>query len=89
MSDTETKAKLAVLEVVTMSTLGIVFAITASSDPNNRMAISAMDTIRSVAKRRMSATIGEATVLQAGEAYLDELLSDLSENLASVRAGKF
>ncbi|QAU44201.1 hypothetical protein [Bradyrhizobium guangzhouense] len=89
MNDVEMKAKLAVLEVVAMNTLAIVFAITASSDPNNRMAISAMDTIRSVAKRRMSGTIHEAEVLRAGEAYLDELLSDLSENLASIRVGKF
>jgi len=85
MNENEMRARLVVLEALSMSTLGVVFAITASSDPHNQKAIATLDAIKTVAKGRLSETVSEAETLQAGERYLDELLSELSGNLGLLR----
>jgi hypothetical protein len=85
VNENEMRARLVVLEVLSMTTLGIIFTLTASSDPHHQKAIATLDAIKTATKRRLSGTTGEAETLQAGETYLDELLSDLSENLGLMR----
>lgn len=85
MNEHEMRARLVVLEVLSMSILGIVFALTASSDPDHQKAITTLDAIKATTKWRLSETTSEAETLHAGATYLDELLSELSENLGLMR----
>lgn len=85
MNENEVRARLVVLEALSISTLGVVFAVTASRDPHHQKAVATLDAIKEVTKRRLLDTADEAQALQAGESYLDELLSELSENLGLLR----
>jgi hypothetical protein len=64
--------------------LGIVFALSAQTDPGHKRAITTLDAIRVAIRGRLSAA-GDKAVLRVGEAYLDELLSELSGNLGLLR----
>jgi hypothetical protein len=84
MTDEEIRGRLVVLEVFSMSALGIIFALTARDDPNHQKAIASLNGLKAAAKRRLSEA-GKPAIVAPGELYLDELLSELSENLGILR----
>jgi hypothetical protein len=84
MTDDEIKGRLVVLEVMCMTSIGILFALTGKSDPTNRQAITTLDAIQIAAKRRLTEE-NDASIKSAGENYLDWLLSEVSENLGILR----
>ena len=84
MTEQEMMAKLIVLEVTCMTALGIVFALSSQTDPGHKRALETLDHIRQAIRARLGAR-GDAEVLREGEAYLDELLSELSGNLGLLR----
>jgi hypothetical protein len=87
MTDDEVRGRLVVLEVFCMSAIGIIFALTAKTDPTNEMAISTLNGIQDGVKRRL-AEAADPAIVQPGEAYLDELLSEVSENLGMLRPNR-
>lgn len=84
MTDEEIRGRLVVLEVFCMSALGIIFSLTGPSDPNHQKAIATLDALQSAAKKRLIEA-SDPGIVQAGETYLDELLSTISENLGLMR----
>lgn len=84
MTESEMAARLVVLEVMFMTTIGIVFALTGPSDPNHAKALTALNFVRDNAKMRLNET-SDPVVIRADEGYLDLLLSELSGGLHSLR----
>jgi len=81
------KARLVVLEVLCMGTLGIVFAMTGPDDPKHQKAITTLNGLKSAVDQRLSET-GEPTLVDAGRHYADLLLSELSDGLGLLRPNK-
>ena len=77
-------ARLVVLEVMFMTTIGIVFALTGQSDPNHAKALTVLNSVKANAKMRLNET-GNLAVIRAGEGYMDLLLSELSAGLPFLR----
>jgi hypothetical protein len=75
---------LVVLEVLSVSALGIIFALTGQNDPKHQRAIATLNGLKQAATKRLSEA-NEPEIVAPGEAYLDELLSELSENLGLLR----
>jgi hypothetical protein len=85
MTDEEVRGRLVVLEVFSMSALGIIFAlVTARDDPKHEKTIATLDGLKATAKRRLNEA-GDPAIIEPGELYLDELLSELSGNLGVLR----
>jgi hypothetical protein len=84
MTDEEVRGRLVVLEVFSMSALGIIFALTARDDPKHEKTIATLDGLEAVAERRLNEA-GDPAIVEPGELYLDELLSELSRNLGVLR----
>ena len=84
MTDEELRGRLIVLEVFCVSALGIIFAMTGGNDPKHRKAIATLNGLQEAAKRRLSEA-NDPSLVEPGERYLDELLSELSENLGLLR----
>ena len=84
MTKEEMAARLIVLETICMGTLGMLFTLTRQSDPDHKKALVTLDSIRQAARRRLGKS-GDTEVLTEGEAYLDELLSELSGGLGLLR----
>ncbi len=78
------RARLVVLEVLSMSTLRIVFALTGESDSGHKKAIATLNAIKAATRSRLH-EIGDSSIAPDGERYLDELLSELSANLGLMR----
>jgi hypothetical protein len=85
MTEHEMAARLIVLEVICMSTLGILFTMTRQTDPGHKKALETLDAVRQAIRGRLGAS-GDPKVLNEGEAYLDELLSELSGGLELLRS---
>ena len=83
----ELKARLVVLEVLCMGTLGIVFAMTGPDDPKHQKAITTLDGLKSAVGQRLAET-GEPALIAAGQHYSDLLLSELSDGLGLLRPNK-
>jgi hypothetical protein len=84
MSEQEMAARLIVLETICMGTLGILFTITRQTDPGHKKALATLDGFRKAARGHLRAS-GDPKILNEGEAYLDELLSELSGGLGLLR----
>jgi hypothetical protein len=77
MSNEELQARLCVLETFVLSGLAIAM-INAGPDPGKKRSIATLDTIKAASRLRLAET---SSNVKLGESYLDELLSDLSQNL--------
>jgi hypothetical protein len=86
MNESEIGAKLVVLEVMLMTTLGVVFALTGQSDPGHAKALAVLNSIKTNVVMRLNET-GDSSLVRVGEDYLDLLLSELSGGLGSLRPG--
>ncbi len=84
MTDKELRGRIVVLEVFCMTTLGIIFALTSAADPGQKKAIATLDGLQAAAKRRLSEA-NDPALVEPGLRYLDDLLSELSENLGVLR----
>lgn len=84
MTDDEVRGRLVVLEAFCMGTLGLIFTLTGSDDPGHQKAIITLNALQATAKDRL-VEAADPAIVQPGEAYLDELLSILSENLGVMR----
>jgi hypothetical protein len=84
MTEDEIRGRLVVLEVFCMGALGLVFSLTASTDRQNQKAIAVLNGLQAAAKRRL-VEAAEPAIVAPGEAYLDHLLSTISENLGLLR----
>jgi hypothetical protein len=84
MTDEEMRGRLVVLEVFSMTALGIIFALIARDDPKHEKTIATLDGLKVAAERRLNEA-GDPAIVEPGELYLDELLSELSRNLGVLR----
>jgi len=87
MTEDEMKARIVVLEVLCLGTLGIVFAITGLDDPKHQKAITTLNGLKSAVEQRLSET-GDPALIEAGRHYSDILLSELSDGLGLLRPNR-
>jgi hypothetical protein len=80
----EVRGRLVVLEVFCISAFGIIFALTGQDDPKHQKALATLNGLKEATKRRLGET-NDPAIVAPGEAYLDELLSEISENLRLLR----
>ncbi len=80
----ELEGRIFVLESLCMTALGIIFATTGASDPDHKRALTTLSQIKSIAEQKL--TMGASPeARKEGLNYLDHLLSEISENLDSLR----
>jgi hypothetical protein len=84
MTNEEVRGRLVVLEVFSMTALGLIFTLTGSTDPGHQKAIAVLNALQNATKKRLGEE-NDAAIVAPGESYLDELLSELSENLGLMR----
>jgi hypothetical protein len=87
MTEEEMKARIVVLEVLCLGTLGIVFAVTGADDPKHEKAIATLNGLKSAVEQRLSETADPA-LIEAGRHYSDILLSELSDGLGLLRPNR-
>jgi hypothetical protein len=80
----EVRGRLVVLEVFCISALGIIFALTGQDDSKHQKALATLNGLKEATKRRLGEA-NDPVIVAPGEAYLDELLSAISENLRLLR----
>lgn len=84
--DDETKGRLMVVEMLAMTSLGIVMA-SAGNDPDLSKARAILDFIRSTVGERADAEGYSPAAKEAARHYADDLLSQALENLKLLRNG--
>lgn len=87
MTEDEMKARIVVLEVLCLGTLGIVFAMTGADDPKHQKAIATLNGLKSAVEQRLAET-GQPALIDAGRHYSDLLLSEISDGLGLLRPNR-
>jgi len=81
LSTDQLAARLVVIESISVASLGIMIAM-AGPDPGKKRAVTTLDAIKVAAQRRLVEMRADP---KEGETYLDDLLSEISENLGLLR----